>query len=63
MAGEYDCVIMGTGLKECILSGLLSTAGMKVRRASRLGCSAPELRSVYWLQRAAPGFGPPASPL
>jgi hypothetical protein len=29
--GVYDCVIMGTGLKECMLSGLLSVAGLKVK--------------------------------
>ena len=28
--GEYDCIVMGTGLKECVLSGLLATAGKKV---------------------------------
>ena len=28
--GVYDVVIMGTGLKECMLSGLLSVAGYKV---------------------------------
>ena len=28
--GEYDAIVLGTGLKECILSGLLATKGMKV---------------------------------
>lgn len=28
--GEYDAIVMGTGLKEAIMSGLLSTLGMKV---------------------------------
>ena len=28
--GEYDCIILGTGLKECMLAGLLSKKGMKV---------------------------------
>lgn len=32
--GEYDAIVMGTGLKEAIMSGLLSTLGMKVR----VGC-------------------------
>ena len=27
--GKYDCIILGTGLKECVLSGLLA---VKVRR-------------------------------
>ncbi len=29
--GKYDVIICGTGLKECILSGLLSVKGKKVR--------------------------------
>lgn len=29
--GEYDAIVLGTGLKECILSGLLATDGMRVR--------------------------------
>ena len=28
--GTYDCIILGTGLKECMLAGLLSKKGMKV---------------------------------
>ena len=28
--GKYDVIILGTGLKECILSGLLSIKGKKV---------------------------------
>ena len=35
--GEYDAIIMGTGLKECILSGLLSTMGKKVLHVDRNG--------------------------
>uniref|UniRef100_A0A8C2ZBH2 Zgc:112334 n=1 Tax=Cyclopterus lumpus TaxID=8103 RepID=A0A8C2ZBH2_CYCLU len=27
---EYDIIVLGTGLKECILSGLLSQSGKKV---------------------------------
>ena len=30
MDEEYDAVVLGTGLKECIISGLLSVEGMKV---------------------------------
>jgi GDP dissociation inhibitor len=33
--GKYDCIILGTGLKECIMSGLLSMKGKKVRRYYR----------------------------
>lgn len=30
MEDTYDCVILGTGLTECVLSGLLSVEGKKV---------------------------------
>ena len=30
MDEEYDCIILGTGLTECILSGMLSVSGKKV---------------------------------
>merc|ERR1712159_608262 len=30
MDEEYDVIVLGTGLKECILSGLLSVSGKKV---------------------------------
>lgn len=33
--GEYDAIIMGTGLTECIVSGLLSTKGMRVLHIDR----------------------------
>jgi len=33
--GEYDAIILGTGLKECIISGLLSTNGLKVLQVDR----------------------------
>jgi len=35
MNEEYDCVILGTGLKECILSGVLSVEGKKVLHIDR----------------------------
>ena len=28
--GKYDAIILGTGLKECIVAGLLATDGKKV---------------------------------
>lgn len=37
--GEYDAIVMGTGLKEAIMSGLLSTLGMKVRVRSEMTAS------------------------
>lgn len=35
--GEYDAVVMGTGLTECVISGLLSTNGMRVLHVDRNG--------------------------
>ena len=35
MNEEYDVIILGTGLKECILSGLLSVSGKKVLHLDR----------------------------
>ena len=31
MDESYDAIVLGTGLKECVLSGLLSVDGLKVR--------------------------------
>ena len=36
MDETYDAIVLGTGLKECILSGLLSVDGLKVRPCRRL---------------------------
>ena len=33
--GEYDAVVLGTGLNECIMSGLLSVSGLKVLKATQ----------------------------
>jgi len=35
MDSEYDAIVLGTGLKECILSGLLSVNGLKVLHMDR----------------------------
>ena len=35
MDQEYDAIVCGTGLKECILSGLLSGSGKKVLHVDR----------------------------
>jgi len=35
MNDNYDVIVLGTGLKECILSGLLSVEGMKVLHMDR----------------------------
>lgn len=33
--GEYDAIVMGTGLKECVISGLLSVQGKKILHIDR----------------------------
>lgn len=35
--GEYDAIVMGTGLKECVISGLLSVKGKRVLQIDRNG--------------------------
>jgi len=35
MDEEYDAIVLGTGLKECIISGLLSVDGLKVLHIDR----------------------------
>eukprot|EP00956_Cyclotella_meneghiniana_P017202 scaffold27829_cov64-Cyclotella_meneghiniana.AAC.2 len=50
--GEYDAIIMGTGLKECVLSGLLSVQGMRVLQVDRnnyygADCASLNLTNLY----------------
>jgi len=33
--GEYDAIVLGTGLTECVISGILSVAGLKVLHADK----------------------------
>ena len=35
MDQEYDAIILGTGLKECLLAGLLSVDGKKILHMDR----------------------------
>ena len=44
--GEYDAIVMGTGLKECVISGLLSVKGMKVLHVDRNGYYGAEIASL-----------------
>ena len=34
MDEEYDAIVLGTGLKECIISGLLSVDKLKLRQCT-----------------------------
>lgn len=50
--GEYDAIVMGTGLKECVISGLLSVNGKKVLHVDRNGyygadCASLNLTNLF----------------
>ncbi|TYZ59345.1 hypothetical protein PybrP1_008525 [[Pythium] brassicae (nom. inval.)] len=50
--GEYDAIVLGTGLKECILSGLLAVNGKKVLHLDRNAyyggeCASLNLTNLY----------------
>ena len=62
MNEEYDAIVIGTGLKECILSGLLSVKGKKVLHLDRNGYYGAETASLnltnLW-KMFRPGVEPP----
>lgn len=50
--GEYDAVVLGTGLTECILSGILSVAGLRVLHCDRNdyyggACASLNMKQMY----------------
>mmetsp|Transcript_35782 Transcript_35782/g.52457 ORF Transcript_35782/g.52457 Transcript_35782/m.52457 type:complete len:464 (+) Transcript_35782:110-1501(+) len=50
--GDYDAIVMGTGLKECVMSGLLSVEGKKVLHIDRNNyyggdCASLNLSNLY----------------
>lgn len=51
MDEEYDCIILGTGLKECILSGLLSKSGKKILHMDRNEYYGGESTSLHPLEK------------
>ncbi|KAJ1607802.1 putative rab GDI alpha [Cryptosporidium canis] len=62
MDEKYDVLICGTGLTECIISGLLSTSGKKVLhidRNSYYGGEAASLNLTTLYQKFRPGKSPP----
>ncbi|EPR61582.1 putative rab GDI alpha [Toxoplasma gondii TgCatPRC2] len=64
MDEEYDVVVCGTGLKECILSGLLSTHGKKVLHVDRnayYGGESASLNLTHLYEKFKPGETPPQS--
>lgn len=58
--GEYDAIIMGTGLTECIISGLLSVKGMRVLHVDRNNYYGAETASLS-LQNLYAKFKPPGT--
>ena len=62
MNESYDVIVLGTGLKECILSGLLSTKGKKVLhldRNSYYGAETASLNLTNLWSMFRPGVEPP----
>jgi Rab GDP dissociation inhibitor len=62
MDEEYDVIVCGTGLKECILSGLLSVHGKKVLHLDRnnyYGGDCASLNITNLWEKFRPGTSPP----
>lgn len=64
MDEEYDVIVCGTGLQECILSGLLSVSGKKVLHLDRNSyyggeCASLNLTNLY--EKFRSGQTPPSS--
>jgi len=64
MEESYDAIVCGTGLVECVLSGLLSTHGYKVLHIDRNAyyggdCASLNLEQLF--AKFAPGTTPPES--
>lgn len=62
--GEYDAIVLGTGLKECVLSGLLAVRGMRVLVLDRNDyyggeCASLNLTNLY--RKFNGGAEPPAA--
>lgn len=60
MDEEYDAVVLGTGLKECIISGMLSVSGKKVLHIDRNKYYGGESASITPLQDLFERFQAPA---
>ncbi|XP_013421954.1 rab GDP dissociation inhibitor beta [Lingula anatina] len=62
MEEEYDLIVLGTGLKECILSGLFSVSGKKVLHMDRNSYYGGESASLTPLKDCFKHFGFPDPP-
>lgn len=60
MDEEYDCIILGTGLSECVISGMLSVSGKKVLHMDRNKYYGGESASLTPLEEVFKKFGLPA---
>ena len=60
MDEEYDAIIIGTGLTECIISGMLSVSGKKVLHMDRNKYYGGESASLTPLEDLFAKFGLPA---
>ncbi|KAI1287281.1 Rab GDP dissociation inhibitor beta [Halotydeus destructor] len=63
MEEEYDCIVLGTGLKECILSGMLSVSGKKVLHIDRNKYYGAESASITPLEDLFSKFNMPTDNL
>jgi len=64
MDEQYDAIILGTGFKECVLSGLLSVEGMKVLHMDRnnyYGGASASLNLTQLFQQFKGNAQPPAA--
>lgn len=62
--GEYDAIVLGTGLTECIISGLLSVQGKRVLHLDRnnyYGADTASLSLQNLFRKFRDGENPPAS--
>lgn len=65
--GTYDAIVLGTGLTECVISGILSVGGLKVLHADRNdyyggACASLNLDQLYAQTKPAAADGTPAAP-
>jgi Rab GDP dissociation inhibitor len=61
MDEEYDAIVLGTGLKECILSGMLSVSGKKVLHIDRNKYYGGESASITPLDELFNKFNQPTA--
>jgi len=59
MDEEYDAIVLGTGLKECIVSGMLSVSGKKVLHMDRNKYYGGESASITPLEELFTKYGAP----